>query len=273
MSEFLQMLGFAFVRRALVAGVAIAIGCGLLGVFLVLRRQAMMGDGLAHFAFGAVGLALLLGCAPLALALPLTALASLAIFLLPERAGPYADAAIGMISALGVAAGVLMASLGGGFNVDLFSFLFGDILAVNPGETALAAALAVGVVALVFVARSEWLAITYDETAARVAGIRPTRWRRLLAVLTALVVVLGIRLVGTMLVSSLLIFPAVTALQERRSFRGVLATAPVFGALSVVGGVGLAVAFDLPAGATIVLWNAVFLACSLARRSFRRRPA
>ncbi len=269
MSEFLEMFSFAFVRRALLAGVFVAIGCGVLGVFLVLRRQAMMGDGLAHFAFGAAGLALLLGRAPLALTLPLTAVASLVIFMLPERTGAYADAAIGMVSTVGIAAGVIMASVGGGFNVDLFSFLFGDILAIERGEMGLALMLAGGVTAFVFLSHSELFAITYDETAARTAGIRPGFWKRLLAVLTALVVVLGIRVVGMLLVSSLLIFPAVTALQWRRSFQGVLALAPGLGALSVIGGVALAVALETPAGATIVLLNAALLGGSLFLRPRR----
>ncbi len=271
MKDALEMLRFAFVQRALVAGVFVAIGCGLLGVFLVLRRQSMLGDGLAHFAFGAVGLALLLDLAPLALALPLSMLAALAIFLLPERAGAQADAAIGMVSAVGVALGVLLASLGGGFNVDLFGFLFGDILAVGAGEAALSAGVAAAVILTVTLAYPELFAVTFDETAARVAGIRPERWRRLMAALSAVVVVLGIRVVGTMLVSSLLIFPAAAALQCRRSFRGVLALAPAIGALSVVGGIALALILDAPAGAATVLLNALLFVAALLARRLRRR--
>lgn len=269
MTDALEMLRLPFVQRALVAGAFVAIACGLLGVFLVLRRQAMLGDGLSHVAFGAVGLALLLGRSPLALALPISALASLAIFLLPERAGAQADTAIGMVAALGVATGVLLASLGGGFNVDLFGFLFGDILAVGSGEATLSMGIAVAVLLTVALAYRELFAVTFDETAARVAGIRPERWRRLLAVLSATVVVLGIRVVGTMLVSSLLIFPAATALQCRRSFRGVLVLAPCVGAASVLAGIALALMLDVPAGAAAVLLNALFFVAALLYRQLR----
>lgn len=271
MNAMLDLLGFGFVQRALFAGVLVAVACGLLGVFLVLRRQAMMGDGLAHCSFGAVGLALWLGWAPLALALPIAALASLAVFLLPERAGAFADTAIGMVSAVGVATGVLLASLGGGFNVDLFGFLFGDLLAVGRAEAFFALALAAAVVIGVAVSYAELFAVSYDETAARVAGLHPTRWRRLLALLTALVVVLGIRVVGTLLVSSLLIFPPATALNLRRSFRGVLLLAPAIGALAVLGGVLITLATDAPAGAMAVLLNAIVYVGSLAVRRGRRR--
>jgi len=270
MNEAFYLFRYAFLQRALVSGLFIAIACSLLGVFLVLRRQSMMGDGLAHFAFGAIGLALLLGRAPLGVTLVLTALASLLIFALPDRTGPYADAAIGMISAVGVASGVLMASLGGGFTVDLFSYLFGDLLAVGRTEARLAVLLTCLILGTVLPARRELLAITYDETAARVAGIHPARWRRVLAVLTALAVVLGIRVVGTLLVSSLLIFPAVTALQWRRSFHGVLFLAPCIGVLSVASGLVLAVLLNWPAGALIVLLNALGLALTLLWRALRR---
>ncbi|MBP7830642.1 MAG: metal ABC transporter permease [Kiritimatiellae bacterium] len=265
----IELLQFGFVQRALVAGVFVALGCGLLGVFLVLRRYAMIGDGLSHFAFGAVGLALLLGWTPLYVALPLVALASLVILYLPDRAALYGDSAIGMISAVGIAAGVLLSSLGGGFNVDLFSFLFGDILSVSRAEARLAVGLAFGVIGMIALFYQELFAVTFDETAARVAGIRTSRINRLLALLTALMVVLGIRVVGTMLVSSLLIFPAVTALQFRRGFKGTLALSAALGTLSVVLGLSLSLLLDTPAGAMIVLVNAaLFLAaCALAGRS------
>ena len=267
MREVMEFLQFAFVQRALLSGVFIAVGCGLLGVFLVLRRHSMMGDGLAHFAFATVGLALLMGWAPLYVSIPLVALASLLILHLPTRATMYGDAAIGMVSAVGVAMGVLLSSLGGGFSVDLFSFLFGDILAVGRMEARLALGLVVGVVVAILLAYHELFAVTFDDTSARVSGIRPERSSRLLAVLTALMVVLGIRVVGMLLVSSLLIFPAVTALQLCRSFKTVLITSAVLGAVSVVVGIFIALGLNTPAGATIVLVNAVLFSASLLRRT------
>lgn len=264
----IEALQFGFMQRALVAGIFVAVACALLGVFLVLRRCAMMGEGLAHFAFGSVGLALLLSLPPLAVAVPLAVLASLLILKLPERGGMFGDAAIGMVSAVGVAAGVLFAGLGGGFNIDLFSYLFGDILAVTRSEVAVAVGLSAAAGAVLLHFRRQLFAMAFDAEHARTAGVPVKKLDRALAALTALTVVLGIRVVGTLLVSSLLIFPAATALQVARSFRGALAVAAAVGATSIVAGIAAAYAFDVPAGSAIVLVNAVaFVVARLARRA------
>lgn len=269
MSLFLEALQMGFLQRALLAGTFIAVGCAALGVFMVLRRQAMIGDGLAHFTFAAVGLGLFLGAAPLAVAAPLVVIASLLILHLPEKTAVLGDAAIGMMSALGLAGGILLASLGHGFNVDLFSYLFGDILAVSRAEAALAVLASLGIVGLIALNYHDLFALTFDSDQARVAGVRPERLTRLTAVLVALIVVLGVRVVGTLLISGLLVFPAATALQWARSFRAALWTAAATAAASVLAGIALAFILDLPAGAAIILLNAAFFAASLL---LRRRP-
>ena len=266
MSLFLDALQMGFMQRALLAGTAIAIGCACLGVFMVLRRQAMIGDGLAHFTFAAVGLGLFLGAAPLAVAAPLVVAASLLIMRLPEKTALLGDAAIGMVSALGLAGGILLASLGHGFNVDLFSYLFGDILAVSRTEAILAVCASLGVVGLIALNYHDLFVLTFDPAQARVSGVRPERLSRLMAILVALVVVLGVRVVGTLLISGLLVFPAATALQIARRFRSALWIAAAVSAASVLLGIALAFLLDLPAGAAIILLNAAFFAATLLRR-------
>ncbi len=263
MPGFLDMWHYGFVQRAVLAGVLVAVGCGMLGVFLVLRRYAMIGDGLAHCAFGAVGLALFLDRAPLAVTLPLVAGASLLILYLPGHSSLFGDAAIGMVSALGVAVGVLLASMGGGFNVDLFGFLFGDILAVGRGEVWLSLLLTLAIVGIIVLMYHDLFALTFDEETARVWGIHPERVNRLLAVLTGILVVLGIRIAGTLLISSLLIFPAVTALQCCRGFRSLLIMAALLGGVSVFLGLVASLWLDAPAGAAIVMVNAVLFVMAL----------
>ena len=265
MNLLLDALRMGFMQRALVAGTFIAVGCACLGVFMVLRRQAMIGDGLAHFTFAAVGLGLFLGAAPLAVAAPLVVVASLLILRLPEKTALLGDAAIGMISALGLAGGILLASLGHGFNVDLFSYLFGDILAVSRLEAVLAVLASVLVVGLIALNYHDLFALTFDSDQARVAGVRPERLTRLMAVLIGLVVVLGVRVVGTLLISGLLVFPAATALQIARRFRAALWLAALIAAASVLLGIALAFLLDLPAGAAIILLNALFFAAALLR--------
>ena len=263
MRLFLDALHMGFMQRALLAGTAIAVACACLGVFMVLRRQAMIGDGLAHFTFAAVGLGLFLGATPLAVAAPLVVIASLLILRLPEKTALLGDAAIGMISALGLAGGILLASMGHGFNVDLFSYLFGDILAVSRTEATLAVLASLGVVSLVALNYHDLFVLTFDPAQASVSGVRPGRLTRLMAILVALTVVLGTRVVGTLLISGLLVFPAATALQVARSFRSALWLAALAAAASVLLGIALAFLFDLPAGAAIILLNALFFAATL----------
>ena len=265
MSLFLDAMRMGVMQRALLAGTFIAVGCACLGVFMVLRRQAMIGDGLAHFTFAAVGLGLFLGAAPLAVAAPLVIVASLLILRLPEKTALLGDAAIGMVSALGLAGGILLASLGHGFNVDLFSYLFGDILAVSRAEAIFAMLASLGVVALVALNYHDLFSLTFDPAQARVSGVRPERLSRLMAIWVALVVVLGVRVVGTLLISGLLVFPAATALQLARSFRSALWIAALVAAASVLLGIALAFLLDLPAGAAIIFLNALFFAATLLR--------
>jgi len=259
LSELGEGLRYGFMQRALIAGMFVGGSCGVLGVFLVLRRFSMLGDGLAHFSFGAIGLALLLNLHPLGLAAALLVVAALIILRLSRRA-VYGDAAIGMVSSVGLATGVLLASLGGGFNVDLFGYLFGDILAVTRGETIAAVGVSLAVLTVTAVLYRDLLAVSFDPDNARVLGVHPARVEIALLLAAAVTVALGIKVVGTLLVSSLIVFPAVTALQVARGFRTALLWSAAQAVVSVAFGVLAAYVFDLPAGATIVMVNlAIFL--------------
>ncbi len=265
-----ELLHFAFIQRALLSGSFIALACSLLGVFLVLRRYSLIGDGLSHASFAAIGLGLFLGFYPLLVALPIVILASFGILKLTEKAGLYGDAAIGLVSAVGIASGVMLASLDGGFNVDLFSYLFGSILSISPLEVWLSIVVSLVVVAVIIFYYHELFAITFDETYAKITGIKTNRINYLFVMLTAMTVVLGIKVAGTMLVSSLIIFPAITALQVAAGFKAALALASVLGVLSVVLGVFISFAFNLPTGATIVLVSFVFFMIALTYQGLKK---
>jgi zinc transport system permease protein len=263
----IEMFSHAFVQRALVAGIFISLSCAALGCFLVLRRFAMIGDGLAHVGFAAVAFSFVIGLAPLAAAIPLVMLLSLGILRLGEKTNLYGDTAIGLVSSLAMAVGVLLAGAGGGYNIDLFSYLFGSILAIRESELILSVALSAVVVLVVKLFYHDLFSITYDEDFARVSGIKTGRINKMLILLTALTVTLGIRVVGTLLVSSLIIFPAVTALQFSRGFRATILIAMGCGALSVTAGIILSFVLDLPTGAVIVIVNFfLFAAAFLSRR-------
>jgi len=262
----IDIFSYSFMQRALVSGILVGILCAVLGVFLVLRRLSLIGDGLAHVTFGSVALALALKAQPTYVtlaALPVVLLSSLGILKLTEKARIYGDAAIGIVSAAGIAGGILIAGASGGFNVELFSYLFGNILAVSSRETILAGALFCVVIAVVTVNYNRLFAITFDEELARSSGIQVERINALLALLTALTVVLAMKLVGILLVSALLIIPPVTALQVARSFRLTIILSALFSVFSVTSGILLSFSLNLPSGGVIVLLNIVLLMLSL----------
>ena len=256
-------------QRALFSGVLVGVLCAVLGVFLVLRRLSLIGDGLSHVTFGSVALALALKAQPLyvtLVALPLVLLSSLGILKLTDKARIYGDAAIGIVSATGIAGGMILAGLSGGFNVDLFGYLFGNILAISSGELLLALLLFCLVMGTVFRYYNELFAITFDEDLARCSGISVERINGLLAVLTALTVVLAMKVVGILLVSALLIIPAVTALQVARSFRTTIFAASLFAAFSVVSGIVCSFIINLPAGGVIVMINIILFMLAFSWR-------
>jgi len=261
------LLSFGFLQRALLAGVFIGLACALLGVFLVLRKDAMVGHGLSHVTFAGVALGLFLNVMPLSMALLTAVLAALGLMKLKERAGLYGDTAVGIISSVGLALGILLATLSHSFNVALFSYLFGEILAIENIEVWLSLGLAMIVLAAVLANYRGFLFLTFDPDSARASGIKTSRLESLLAVLTAVTIVLGMKVVGILLVASLLIIPAAAGLQLARRFRQALLLAAVASFLSVVGGILAAFVFDLPASATIVLLSFVlFAAAFLGRR-------
>jgi zinc transport system permease protein len=264
--DILSMFQHGFVQRALIAGSFIAALCSVLGVFLVLRRFSLIGDGLAHVTFGSVALGLVFNVYPLYAAIPVVVASSLGVLKLTENGRLFGDAAIGIISSLGIATGILLASMAGGFNVDLFSYLFGNILAIGYEEVVTSIVLSAVLLAVVSLFYQDLLSITFDEDTARTSGVKTLLINRVLVVLTALTVVLAMRVVGIMLISALLILPAVTALQMSRGFRGTLLIALATGVISVVAGILVSFTADLPPSATIVLVNFLFFVVSLVLR-------
>lgn len=269
--NLIEILSYSFIQRALLAGTLIAVLCSVLGVFLVLRRMSLIGDGLAHVTFGSTAIALALklySVSSLFVSLPLVLLSSLGILKLTEKARISGDAAIGIVSAVGISAGIILASIGGGYNVDLLSYLFGNILSINTEEVYIAAGLFCLVTALLTLFYNELVSITFSEELAKVSGVRTNIINAVLVLLTALSVVLAMKLVGIMLISALLILPAVSALQLARSFKTCVAYAAMQGCVSVMAGIFVSFYSNLPASATIVMINLLFFCTSLLARQY-----
>jgi len=247
------LLGYGFLQRALLAGIFIGLACALLGVFLILRKDAMIGHGLAHVTFAGVALGLFLNVLPLLLALAVAVAAALGIMKLKDRAGLYGDTAIGIFSSAGMAAGILLVTLSQKFNIDLLGYLFGDILAIDPLEVGLSTGLAAAVLLAIALNYHQLMYMTFSPESARASGVRTGRLDLLLTVLTAVTVVLGMKVVGLLMVTALLVIPAAAGLQAAANFKKAVLVSALVALVSVVGGLAAAVALDLPASAAIVI--------------------
>ncbi|MBN1175813.1 metal ABC transporter permease, partial [Candidatus Woesearchaeota archaeon] len=229
-----------------------------LGVFLVLRKYALMGDGLAHIAFGGVATGLLFNLTPFFGALLFSLVGSLGILKIKEKTNLHGDSAIGIVSHASLGIGIVILSVANGFNVDILSYLFGSILAIKQSEMIISIALALIVIAIIYFFYNELFSMTFDETASKTFGIKTGILNAALIFLTAFIVVSSMRVVGLMLVSSLIIIPAASALQLKLSFRNTLIASAMIAVTSVILGIYLAYTFDFAVSGTIVLLNALF---------------
>ena len=268
--NILEMLTWPFMQRALIAGVLVSLCAALLGVSLVLKRYSMIGDGLSHVSFGALAIAVALGVTPLYFSIPVVILAAFFLLRAADSPGRSNDAAIAALSAASLAIGILVISRTSGMTTDVDNYMFGSVLAMSWGDVALAVALCAAVLALFILFYHKIFAVTFDENFSRATGLNVDRYNTLLAILTALTIVLGMRMMGAMLISSLIIFPALTAMRLFRSFRGVVLSAAVSSVLCFCAGLTVSFLWSTPVGATVVAANlAVFLAACLVRL-FRR---
>ena len=263
----LQMFSYPFMQRALIAGVLVSLCAALLGVSLVLKRYSMIGDGLSHVSFGALAIAVALGITPLWFSIPVVILA--AFFLLRMANNPHwnSDAAIAVMSASALAIGIIVISRTTGMTTDVDNYMFGSVLAMRREDVALSVLLSVAVLVLFVLFYHKLFAVTFDESFSRATGLKVDRYNTLLAVLTALTIVLGMRMMGAMLISSLVIFPALTAMRLFRSFRGVVVCAAVTSVLCFCAGLTASFVLSTPVGASVVCANlTLFLLACLVQR-------
>lgn len=265
MTELLgSLFSYPFIQRALIAGTLVALCSALLGVSLVLKRYSMIGDGLSHVGFGAMAVALALGAAPLAVALPVVVLAAFLLLRLSRGSRLAGDSAIALVSSGALAIGVTATSLSSGSNVDVMNYLFGSILTMTAADVRLAVLLSLAVLLLFVLLYHRIFAVTFDETFARATGIRANLYNLVLALLTAVTIVIGMRLMGTLLISSLIIFPALSAMRVCRSFLGVTVAAALLSVVCFWIGVVASFLLSTPTGASVVLVDlAAFLLLSL----------
>lgn len=267
MNELINMFSYHFMQRALVVGVLVSLCAALLGVSLVLKRYSMIGDGLSHVGFGALAVASALGLAPLAVAVPVVIVAAVLLLRLNKSSRVKGDAAIAMISSSALAIGVISVSLTTGMNTEVSSYMFGSILSLSESDAVLSVILSAAVLVLFVLFYPRLFAVTFDEDFSRATGTNTELYNTLLAVLTAVTVVLGMRMMGALLISSLIIFPALSAMRLCRSFKAVVLSSAAISVVCFLIGVVASYFLETPTGASIVVADlAAFALASLIGR-------
>ena len=267
----LEMLSYPFLVRAFLVGVLVSLCAALLGISLVLKRYSMIGDGLSHVGFGALAIASALGVAPLAVAVPVVVVAAVLLLRVSQSGKVRGDAAIALISSGALAVGVLVISLTSGVNTNVSNYMFGSILTISGSDAVLSVILCAAVLVVFTLFYPRIFAVTFDETFARATGTKAEGYNMLLAILTAITVVLGMRMMGALLISSLIIFPALSAMRVFRSFRSVTVCSAVLSVVCFTLGMTLSYALETPSGASVVAVNIIaFALFALAGRLLRR---
>lgn len=267
----MEVFGYDFMQRALAAGVVTALLCPLIGFLVVVRRQALIGDGLGHLAFAGVTGGALLGVYPLAGALGLTALGALGIEWVRQRQRTNSDLALAIVFYAGMALAILFSTMNRMGNTSLLGVLFGSILTVTADDVWLVVACGAVVAAVMLRLAPQLLYMALDEEMAYVAGVPVRRLNILFSLFMAVVIVLGMRVVGILLVSALMVVPVAAALQLRQGYRRTLFWAELFALAAVVAGLWLSFQLDIAPGGTIVLCSiACYLAAGAGARLLRR---
>ncbi len=264
-----DLFSYSFMLRAVIVGVLVSLCAALLGVSLVLKRYSMIGDGLSHVGFGALSVAVAAGAAPLAVSVPVVVAAAFLLLRISESSAIRGDSAIALISSASLAAGVIVTSLTTGMNVDVYGYLFGSILAMSEGDVLLSIVLSVIVICLFVLFYNKIFAITFDESFARATGTNTRFYSMLIALLTALTIVVGMRVMGAMLISSLIIFPALTSMRVCRSFRGVVLVSAVVSVVCFFFGMLASFVWSTPAGNVVAF--GLFGLFSLFSRFFEKK--
>jgi zinc transport system permease protein len=266
-----EMFGYTFLVRAVVVGALVSICAALLGVSLVLKRYSMIGDGLSHVGFGALALATALNTAPLTVAIPVVIAAAFLLLRLSENSKIKGDAAIALISTASLAVGVVIISQTTGMNTDVCNYLFGSILAMSKTDVYLSVVLSAAVLVLFILFYNKLFAITFDETFARAGGVKTNLYNMLIAFLTAITIVLGMRMMGAMLISSLIIFPALSSMRIFKKFRSVTVSSALVSIFCFFIGVIISYVYATPTGASVVIINIIVFALLWIINSFVKR--
>ncbi len=252
-----KIFSYGFLTRALFVGILISICAALLGVSLVLKRYSMIGDGLSHVGFGALGIATVFNLAPMMFSVPIIIISALFLLKLNEKGHLKGDSAIALLSVSCLSIGVLAVSLGTGTNIDIESYLFGSIVSVKEEHLYLSLAL-FALVSLTYIFfYNHIFSVTFDESFAKATGTSINLFNTILAILCALVIAAGMRIMGTMLITGLIIFPALCAMSLFKSFKGVIIASVIISVVCFFSGFVFSFMFNTPPGASVIIANLI----------------
>ena len=254
-----EMMSYPFMVRAVVVGVLVSLCAALLGVSLVLKRYSMIGDGLSHVGFGAMAVATAFNFAPLVFSIPVVIAAAFLLLRISESSKIKGDSAIAIISTGALAVGVITVSLTTGMNTDVSSYMFGSILSMTDDDVVLSVILCICVLFMFVFFYTKIFAVTFDESFAKATGTRTGLYNSLIALLTAVTVVLGMRMMGALLISALIIFPALTSMSLCKSFRSVTICSVILSLVCFLIGITTSYGLNTPTGATVVVVNIIAL--------------
>jgi zinc transport system permease protein len=258
LSEILRLLGYRFFQYALLGGIVSALTCAWVGLFLVLRKEVMIGDGIAHTAFGGVAIGLFLGIDPVFAAFLISVLAVFGVSYMRKKGLASSDSAIAMMLALGFSTGLIVISLAGGFNVELFSYLFGSILTIDEQDLLVIAILGISTILFMELFHKELLSITFDEEDARLAGLPIRPLSIAFNMLVATTIALSIKVIGIILVVALLVIPGLSALQLSLPFKKTVVATVGFAIVSMVTGILLSAILNVATSGVIIFTAAAF---------------
>lgn len=255
----LEILTYSFMQRALISGIAIALLCSVVGLFLVLRRYSLFGDAVAHSSFGGIALGLLIGIYPMWTAYIISLASAFVITRIKQKFDISGEASVAILLSSGIAIGLILISLSGGFNLDIFSFLFGSILLISAEDTILILGLTGGILIIILLLYRELIYSTFNEEQAKVSGIPVEKINYLIVFIAGITVVTSIQLVGILLISALFVIPNVTAILYGRSFKQTTLLSITFAVSSVIVGILISYLFDItPSGGIVMLAIGIF---------------
>ena len=252
-----EMFSFTFMVRAIVVGLLVSLCAALLGVNLVLKRYAMIGTGLSHVGFAVMAIAGVIDLAPLTVSLPIVVATAFLLLRLNESSRINGDSAVALVSTSGIAVGVIVVSMTTGITLHICNIMFGSIFAMTQADMYLSIFLSIAVIGLFVIFYKQLFAVTYDEDFAKATGVKVEFYKSLLAVLTAVTVVLGMRMMGALLIASLTLFPALSAMRLCKRFLSVVIMAAVVGVVCFFVGMLFSFGLDIPPGASVVGVNLV----------------